>query len=143
MSLLFACAKLCWTFKLICPKKSIGFDAVLQDPWSGSLDGGKLNHDHRRVFFFSGLCTSSVLPLVHPGGRIVWTLKFFGKGAKHREKLQNVTQELRGEVENIEFVGLLANTQSEITMMCTRAGTSNDGDKTQFSHSPPTQRQCL
>lgn len=65
--------------------------------------------------------SSCLLPVLRSGGSIVWTLKFFGKGKDREEKLKHLSMKLPEEIEGVEFHWLLANTQSERTMVARKS----------------------
>lgn len=57
-----------------------------------------------------------LLPLLHPGGAVVLTLKFQGRGAGREEEWRRKLAVALGPAfENVQLLWLLANTQHEVT----------------------------
>jgi hypothetical protein len=63
-----------------------------------------------------------LLPLLHPGGAVILTLKFYGRAAgRDEEWLRRLTADLGPGFERVQLLWLLANTQHEQTCVAYKA----------------------
>ena len=73
-----------------------------------------------------------LLPLLHPGGAVILTLKFYGRAAGRGEEwLRRLADDLGPGFERVQLFWLLANTQHEQTCVAYKAAAPQaDGNLT-------------